>query len=67
VPQFAKGERIKLLSMPDDPDPIPGGTCGTIKAVLPQPDWVQYIVAWDAPHSHRTLSVSVPPDVIVKY
>ena len=33
TPPFAIGQRIKLLDMPDDPDPIPPGTTGTVLAV----------------------------------
>ena len=64
------GDRIELLSMVDDPCPIPAGATGTVDAVFPQPaqphagrgPWVQYSVKWDAPHERRTLMVISPPD-----
>jgi hypothetical protein len=43
------GDRIELISMPEEPDPIPPGTRGT----------VQYGVKWD---NGRGLSLCVPPD-----
>lgn len=60
----AVGDRIELVSMPDDPDPIAPGTRGTV-------DWVgkpvnlggrtfdQIGVKWD---NGRTLGLTVPPD-----
>lgn len=41
------GARIKLLSMPDDPDPIPFGSLGTVLDVYTDPDFAQIHVAWD--------------------
>ena len=48
------GDRIRLLSMPDDPDPIPAGSTGTIEAVTEGP-LGQVHVKWD--DSGRTLSL----------
>ena len=48
------GDRIRLLSMPDDPDPIPVGSTGTIEAVTEGP-LGQIHVKWD--DSGRTLSL----------
>lgn len=45
------GDRIRLISMPDDPDPIPVGSTGTIEAVTEGP-MGQVMVRWD---SGRTL------------
>jgi hypothetical protein len=58
------GDRIELLSMPDDPDPIPVGTRGTITYVgseLPSRRGPsrQYGVKWD---NGRTLGLACPPD-----
>jgi hypothetical protein len=47
------GDRIRLLSMPDDPDPIPVGSTGTIEAVTEGP-LGQVWVRWD---SSRTLAL----------
>ena len=30
---YPPGTRVRLVSMPDDPDPVPEGTCGTVLAV----------------------------------
>ena len=49
-----KGARIRLLSMPDDPDPIPVGSIGTIESVTDGP-LGQIRVKWD--DSHRTLNL----------
>ena len=46
------GDRIRLLSMPDDPDPIPVGSTGTIVSVTEGP-LGQVQVKWD--DSNRTL------------
>ena len=51
---IGKGARIRLLSMPDDPDPIPVGSTGTIEAVTDGP-LGQVRVKWD--DSHRTLNL----------
>jgi hypothetical protein len=47
------GDRIELVFMPDDPDPIPPGTQGTVDYVsdpihVPgERPWVQIGVEWD--------------------
>lgn len=48
-----KGDRIRLLSMPDDPDPIAVGATGTIESVTEGP-LGQVHVRWD---SGRSLSL----------
>jgi hypothetical protein len=53
------GERIRLVAMPDDPDPIPLGSTGTVTAVRQYRTWAQVDVKWD---SGRTLMLVVPPD-----
>ncbi len=53
------GDRIRLLAMPDDPDPIEPGTTGTVVAVRDQGTWAQVDVKWD---NGRTLMLVVPPD-----
>lgn len=45
-----KGDRIRLLSMPDDPDPIPVGSTGTIESVTTGP-LGQVRVTWDSGRS----------------
>lgn len=43
------GSRVRLLRMPDDPDPVPVGTEGTVTWVneTPDPAFNQIGVAWD--------------------
>lgn len=53
------GDRIRLLAMPDDPDPIPPGATGTVVSVRQQGTWAQVDVKWD---NGRTLMLVVPPD-----
>ena len=65
---FKKGDRIKMVRMVEDPDPIEPGTLGTITDVidlwlLEQKRQVHLYVNWD---NGRTLSPVVPPDVVEK-
>jgi hypothetical protein len=53
------GDRIRLVAMPDDPDPIPIGTTGTATAARQHGTWAQVDVTWD---NGRTLMLVVPPD-----
>ena len=58
------GDRIRLIHMPDDPDPIKPGSTGTVRSVKPHSfgfrnPWVQVDVEWD---NGRKLMLSVPPD-----
>lgn len=56
------GDRIRLVAMHDDPDPIQAGQTGTVGGVrrfeYPQ-TWHQIDVAWD---NGRTLMLVSPPD-----
>ncbi len=58
-----RGDRIRLIAMPDDPNPIPSGTVGTVISVdqigRGSDAWHQIDVAWD---NDRMLMLSVPPD-----
>lgn len=59
------GDRIRLIDMPNDPDPIPAGTEGTVEAVTDlhfrdKPEY-QLIVKWD---NGRRLSCICPPDLV---
>jgi hypothetical protein len=47
--------------MPEDPDPIPAGSLGTVRAIHPQRGWMQVEVDWD---NGRQLMLSLPVDVI---
>ena len=57
------GDRVRLLTMHDDPDPIPAGQVGTVVGVAShgggQAVWHQIDVAWD---NGRTLMLVSPPD-----
>lgn len=61
------GDRVRLVEMPDDPDPIAVGDVGTVLdvSVLPGRDrqdlWSQVDVLWD---SGRRLMLTIPPDVV---
>ncbi len=50
----AIGDRIRLIAMPDDPNPIPAGATGTVLSVTDGP-LGQIVVAWD--NSSRSLSL----------
>ena len=58
-----KGDRIRLVAMADDPDPVPEGEVGTVVGVARHGGgnntWHQIDVAWD---NGRTLMLVVPPD-----
>lgn len=58
------GDRIRLLAMHDDPDPIQVGQTGTVIGVTHhgsgQDEWFQIDVSWD---TGRTLMLVSPPDV----
>jgi hypothetical protein len=47
--------------MPEDPDPIPTGSLGTVRAIHPHHRWTQVEVDWD---NGRRLMLSLPADVI---
>jgi hypothetical protein len=53
------GDRIRLVAMSNDPDPIPPGTTGTVTGVRRRGTWSQVDVAWE---NGRTLMLVVPPD-----
>jgi hypothetical protein len=58
-----KGDRVRMVFMPNDPDPIPEGAEGTVRDVQ-HLDWghdkfSQVSVDWD---NGRRLSCVCPPD-----
>ena len=63
-----KGDRVRLVHMPDDPNPIPVGSEGTVHTVTVferspsgvSKEW-QLGIRWD---NGRTLSVICPPDIV---
>ena len=55
------GDRVRLVSMTDDPDAIEAGVLGTVVGVYPQSDWTQVDVDWD---NGRSLMLSIPPDCV---
>lgn len=58
---LSPGDRIRLVSMPEDPDPIKPGTTGTVTAVRHYRTWSQVDVDWD---NGRKLMLAVPPDQV---
>jgi hypothetical protein len=54
-----KGARLRLLEMPDDPDPIPVGMTGTVVSAVNLRGSIQIIVRWD---NGRSLNLVCPPD-----
>ena len=66
--RFIPGDRVVLVNMADDPDPVPAGATGTVTHVTElswsdPPGQLQVSVNWD---NGRTLSCLVPPDVVVR-
>ena len=55
------GDRIRLLSMPEDPDPLAPGSLGTVVSVHRRGSgtdaWLQIDVEWD---SGRSLMLATP-------
>lgn len=66
-PMFEPGDRVRLVRMDDDPDPVPVGTEGTVTDVdvvdLGDGCYAQVSVDWD---NGRTLSVATPPDLLAR-
>jgi len=59
---YEKGDRVQLVSMPEEPDPIPIGTKGTVVFVNLAPGiGTQVEIKWD---NGRTLMACLPPDLI---
>lgn len=66
--RFTKGDRVRLVSMVDDPDPIEPGSEGLVLHTTElhfrgEPPQEQVSVSWD---NGRSLSCVVPPDVLVR-
>jgi hypothetical protein len=59
--KLKKGDRIRLISMPQDPDPITVGSLGTVVAVFEHRDWTQVDVDWD---NGRSLMLTMPDDCV---
>jgi len=60
------GDRVELLDMPDDPNPIPEGTQGIVKSMNDDPcDDAEYIIGvkWD---NGRTLNLCSKVDRVMK-
>lgn len=62
MPEFFENQRIRLINMPNDPDPVPPGTTGTVVQVtkLSATDIV-LAIRWD---NGRTLNAVLPPDEV---
>lgn len=59
--QNAVGSRVRLVAMPNDPDPVAVGDEGVVRSIVPVGDWHQVDVAWD---SGRSLMLTCPPDLV---
>ena len=61
--KISAGTRIRLLSMPDDPNPIAPGTTGVVTDIreigFGRGRWLQIDVDWD---NGRQLMLASPPD-----
>jgi len=60
------GDRVELLDMPDDPNPIEEGTKGTVISMTDDPfDEAEYIISvqWD---NGRTLNLCTKVDRVMK-
>ena len=55
------GDRIRLIHMPEDIDPVPTDSIGTVRAIHPHDGWTQVEVDWD---NGRRLMLSLPDDVV---
>jgi hypothetical protein len=55
------GDRIRLIAMPHDPDPLPTGSLGVVLRVNDHGDWQQIEVAWD---NGRRLMLTLPEDCV---
>ena len=60
VAGLKSGDRIRLISMPDDPDPIPAGTMGVVTEIHIHNGWTQVDVSWE---NGRKLMLVSPPDM----
>lgn len=64
---LSKGDRIRLVKMPQESFPLEEGALGTVTFVkpvnLPGDTWTQVGVDWD---NGRSLMLCVPPDVVEK-
>ena len=54
------GDRIRLIQMGNDPDPIPAGTIGSVTEIHIHSDWTQIEVSWE---NGRKLMLVSPPDM----
>lgn len=54
------GDHICVVSMPEDPDPLPAGATGVVTEIVEDTYHAklgQLWVTWDAPHERRTLNI----------
>lgn len=63
--QYKIGDRVKLIKMANDPDPVPKGTEGEVTHVqyISSFKETQVGVKWD---NGRSISVILPEDQIIK-
>ncbi|WP_030380996.1 MULTISPECIES: hypothetical protein [unclassified Streptomyces] len=61
-PEFSVGDRIKVVLCTDEHDPYSAGATGTVTHWNPHPLVRQLSIAWDAPHAHRRLMLTLVGD-----
>ena len=62
VARLKPGDRIRMVAMPEDPDPIPVGTIGVVENVVSIMGYVQICMeSWE---NGRHLNSIVPPDEV---
>lgn len=59
---YPQGTRVRVISLMDDPDPLPVGTEGTVQRFSDFGDWGQVSVKWD---NGRSLMLLIPEDMHV--
>jgi hypothetical protein len=53
------GDKIRLIEMVDDPNPLPTGSVGVVQRVTRLGEFTQVDVDWE---SGRSLTLTIPPD-----
>lgn len=62
-PPCAVGDRVQLIAMGIDPDPLPSGAIGTVRALHSFGlGSYQVSVLWDEPNRQRGLALVYPED-----
>ena len=64
--KLSRGDRVRVSGPMDDPDPIPVGTEGTVRAIFNEGgEYEQYDIDWQTDHPRRLMLLPTDPfDVI---